>query len=152
MVTTQAEKQKKDFDHVFSTIMEISQDDNLVKSLHQQGCGSINDILSMTESHIMSLEYIDKKSGKTTPVLLFWKSKLCILKAWNVYLKDSYGDFEWADEMIVNINAFNFYQVNEYNPELPIKSIPTPESLLIRSCVFKSMFFSTCQVLLISKA
>ena len=107
-------------------IMEIPQDDNLVKSLHQQGCGSIKDVLSMKESHIMSLEYTDKKSGKTTPVLLFWKSKLRILKAWSVYLKDSYGDFE----SIVNIDAFNSYCVNEYDPELPIKTVPTPIKVL----------------------
>ena len=130
---SQVEKQKKDFEHVFDNIMELSQDDNLVKALLQQGCHSIDDVLSLKENQIFALEYVDEKTGKSTPVLLFRKLKLCILKAWQVYLKDNYGDFDWTDDSIVNIDAFDSYCINEYDPELPIKSIPTPMKVLSSS-------------------
>ena len=110
--------------------MELPQDDNLVKALLQQGCLSIDDVLSLKENQIFALEYVDKKTGKSTPVLLFRKSKLRILKAWQVYLKDNYGDFDWTDASIVNNDAFDSYCVNEYDPELPIKSMPIPMKVL----------------------
>ena len=90
----------------------------------------------------MTLEYTSKKTVKTTPVILFRKSKLCILKAWQVYLKDNYGDFDWTDESIVNIDAFDSYRINEYDPELPIKSMPTPmkSSIIIILSVHPTFF------------
>ena len=78
---SRVEKQKKDFEHVFSNIMELTQDNNLVKALLQQGCHSIDDVLSLKENQIFALEYVNEKTGKSTPVLLFRKSKLRILKA-----------------------------------------------------------------------
>ena len=71
MTMTQAEKWKKDFDHVFTNVLELSQDDKLVECLHQQGCASLEDVLSLKENQVMNLEYTDSKTGKITPVLLF---------------------------------------------------------------------------------
>ena len=71
--------------------------------------------------------------------------KLHILKAWYVYLKDNFGKFEWTDETIININAFDSYHIDIYDPELPIKFSQTlmkvPSLILSKP---KPMFFSAC--------
>ena len=117
---------KKTMDKILSNVLGVEKTDLVVLALEQQGCQSVEDILSLQDRDIDNLHYLDPESNKKSNVVTMQRNLLKILKAWNYSLLVSEGrkKVDWDNPSYVNSEEFDEFRVTTYDPDVPIRAIP----------------------------
>jgi len=91
------------FDRITKEVMDIADDDLLMKALDSAGLDAVSDLLTLSDKQIDSLAYDDDGTGLRVPSLGS-RNKLRILRSWNVHLQQVQGvrRVDWWDEGTVS--------------------------------------------------
>ncbi len=77
------------FDRITKEVMDIADDNLLMKALNSAGLDAVSDLLTLSDEQIDSLAY-DDGTGPKVPSLGS-RNKLRILCSWNVHLQQVQG-------------------------------------------------------------
>ena len=128
--TTRSQARKATFDRVVKGVMEIVDDDLLLKALDSAGMDSVADLITLTDAQIDALSYDDGTGTVQTPSLAS-RNKLRILRAWNLHLQQVQGTrrVDWSDHLTVNEDEWDEFRVGIYvapgtAPPNPVANAP----------------------------
>ena len=119
---------RKTMDKVVTDVLGAKKTDLMVLALEQEGCQSMEDILSLQDKDIDNLHYLEPELNKRSNVVASQQNLLRILKAWNYSLlvSEDKRKIDWDDPSYVNSEAFDEFRVTTYDPDAPIRAIPQP--------------------------
>ena len=118
------------FDRITKEVMDIADDDLLMKALDSAGLDAVSDLLTLSDEQIDSLAY-DDGTGPKVPSLGS-RNKLRILRSWNAHLQQVQGvrRVDWWDEGTVSKDEYDEYRVGIYAPPGMPMNLASPVSVV----------------------
>ena len=128
---TRSQARKATFDRVVKEVMEIEDDDLLLKAFDNAGHDSVADLITLTDPQSDALAF-DDGTTVLTPSLSS-RNKLRILHAWNLHLQQVQATrrVDWTNQLTVNEDKWDEFRVGIYT--VPSTIAPNPIITSVRA-------------------
>ena len=121
---TRAAARRRTLLRVITDVLDLDESDDLISSLDEHQCRSIDDIIVLRDSDIDTLATTNK-DGTSQCVPLFKRNLIKVLKSWNYHLliSEEIKRVDWDNPTYVNQESFDEYRVSLYDPDNPARAM-----------------------------
>ena len=121
--STRSQAKRATLMKVLKDVLELDDEDLLVKAVEAQGIRNIKDLLTLSMNEIDNI--CVNEGTNRIPVPQYQKNLIKILKEWNYYLLTSLPkrNIDWDDTTYINISDFDEFRTEAYDPDNSLRKI-----------------------------